>query len=382
MSRPLPALARVLLFALIAVVTSGGRGAVADDAVLLASTVPGYVPGMVVSSTDRLSVPDGASATLLFQSGEMLRLRGPFEGVLEQKQASQNSSGVAALAEMFRLHGVDATVIGGTRSAAGSLGAALDEVLVDPRRSDIYCFDTGTSVWITHPSDRGGVYALRRKGSVRTLGWPKGAERMEWPADVPIEDGSQFEIVINGSAHATVTFRAMPRSAGGATRVANGLLLGCHDQFDDELRRFSRSVSGPELWVTTDHGRRPSYRAGEAISLTVMADMDGYLYCFASGDGVAMPIFPAGAIDGAQLRGSVPLSLPGRRQPALLTASIGLEQIRCWLADRDISPELPHALLGASSGRLPERLATDLDATFSRIGGARIAADAVSVRME
>src|SRR3954466_9113079 len=60
--------------------------AMADDAVLLASTVPGYVPGMVVSSKDRLSVPDGASATLLFQSGEMLRLSGPYEGTLGQQQ--------------------------------------------------------------------------------------------------------------------------------------------------------------------------------------------------------------------------------------------------------------------------------------------------------
>ena len=70
-----------LLAATAAVSLALGR-AFADDAVLLASTVPGYVPGMVVSSTDRLSVPEGASATLLFQSGEMMRLGGPFEGTL------------------------------------------------------------------------------------------------------------------------------------------------------------------------------------------------------------------------------------------------------------------------------------------------------------
>lgn len=383
MSRRLPAWACILLLAFMAVATLEVSGAMADDAVLLASTVPGYVPGMVVSSSDRLSVPDGASATLLFQSGEMLRLRGPFEGVLEQQQAKQRGSGVAALAEMFRLHGIDATVIGGTRSTGSSSGPALDDVQVDPRRSDIYCFEPTTSVWIMRPAERAGVYALRRKGSLRTLGWPTGAERMEWPADVPIEDGSQFEIVIDGSAHATVTFRAMDRPAvRGAARVANGLLLGCHDQFDDELRRVSRSVSGPELWITTDRGRRPAYHPGEAIGLTVMSDMDGYLYCVTSGDGGAMPIFPAGAVDGAQLRGSVPLSLPGRRQPAVLRAAAGLEKIRCWLADRDITPELPHALLGTPTGRIPERLGTDLDATFSHIGGVRIATDVVTVRME
>ena len=124
------------------------------------------------------------------------------------------------------------------------------------------------------------------------------------------------------------------------------------------------------------------YHRGEAIALTVMADMDGYLYCVMASNGTATPIFPAGAIDGAQLRGSEPLSIPGRRQPAGLTAGPGPGQIRCWLADRDITPELPHALLGAPAGRLPDQLATDLDALFSSIGGTRIATDVLTLRTE
>jgi hypothetical protein len=164
--------------------------------------------------------------------------------------------------------------------------------------------------------------------------------------------------------------------------VANGVLLGCHDQFDDELRRFSRSISSPELWITTDRGRRPIYHPGEPIALTIMADMDGYLYCTMVRNGTATPIFPAGAIDGAQLRGSEPLSIPGRRQPAGLTAGPGPAQIHCWLADRDITRELPHALLGASAGRLPDQLATGLDALFSGVGGTRIATDVLTLRTE
>jgi hypothetical protein len=375
---------RAVLIAAMAIAALVSRGALAADAVLLASTVPGYVPGMVVSSTDHLSVPDGASATLLFQSGEMLRLRGPFDGTLAQQKAKDGGSTVGVLAEMFRLHGVDATVIGGTRSTGSArAGYALDDVQVDPQHSGTYCFEPATSIWITHSADRQGVYALRRNGSSRTVGWPPGAERTEWPADVPIEDGSQFEIVTDGAAHATVTFRAMPSAgAAGSARVATGVLLGCHEQFDDELRRFSRSISNPELWITSDHGRQPTYHTGEAIALTVTADMDGYLYCVMAGKGTATPIFPSGAIDGAQLRGSVPLSIPGRRQPVGLTATPGLEQIRCWLADRDITPDLPHALLGTPAGPLPDQLATGLDALFARIGGTRIAAAALTLRIE
>jgi hypothetical protein len=314
----------------------------------------------------------------------MLRLRGPFDGTLERQKAKDGGSTVAMLADMFRLQGVDATVIGGTRSTgAARFGHILDDVQVDPQHSGTYCFEPASSVWITHPADRHAVYSVRRNGNSRAVGWPPGSERTEWPADVPIEDGSQFEIVTDGSAQATVTFRAMPPGVpAGSARVATGVLLGCHDQFDDELRRFSRSISSPELWITTDRGRRPLYHPGEPIALTVMAGMDGYLYCVMARNGTATAIFPAGAIDGAQLRGSEPLSIPGRRQPAGLTAAPGLGQIHCWLADRDITRELPQALLGAPAGRLPDKLATGLDALFAGIGGTRIATDGLTVRTE
>jgi hypothetical protein len=373
-----------LLAATAAVSLVLGR-AFAEDAVLLTSTVPGYVPGMVVSATDRLSVPEGASATLLFQSGEMMRLGGPFEGTLGQQQVKATGNSVAMLADLFRLHGVDATMIGGTRSTnVARSGLSIEDVLIDAERSGTYCVEPSTSVWITRAPGDARMYAVRRKGNTRTLGWPSGAERVEWPVDVPIEDGSQFEIATDGAARATVTFRAMPSSVGpGPATVATGILLGCREQFNDELRRVSRSAARPELWMTSDHGRRPTYHQGEPVALTVMADTDGYLYCVAArDDGTATPIFPAGAVDGAQVRGSVALSIPGRRQPVGLTAASGLAQIRCWLADRDITPELPHALLGTSTGRIPDQLAGDLDGLFSRIGGTRIEADVLTVKTE
>jgi hypothetical protein len=377
-------MSRVAFLAATAAASLFFGSAFADDAVLIASTVPGYVPGMVVSSNDRLSVPEGASATLLFQSGEMMRLGGPFEGTLGQEQAKAGGNSVAMLADLFRLHGVDATMIGGTRGASiGRPGASIEDVQVDAQHSGTYCVEPSTSVWITRPPGDPRMYAVRRKGSTRTLGWPSEAARVEWPNDVPIEDGSQFEIATDGTARATVTFRAMPAVAAGPATVATGILLGCHDQFDGELHRVSRSATRPEIWVTSDHGRRPTYHQGEPMTLTVMANTDGYLYCVAAReDGSATPIFPAGAVDGAQIRGSIALSIPGRRQPVGLTAASGLQQVRCWFADRDIAPELPHALLGGPTGRIPDQLAGELGSLFSRIGGTRIDDDVLTVKTE
>ncbi|HYZ24616.1 MAG TPA: DUF4384 domain-containing protein [Rhodopila sp.] len=354
----------------------------AQDAVVLASTVPGYVPGMVVSANDRLNVPEGASATLLFQSGDILRLGGPFEGVLGQQNAASQQNGVAALAELFRTRGIDATVIGGTRSISPTRSVVMiDDVQVDARRSGTYCFQPSSSVWITRPVGDERAYAVRRKGSSRILGWPAGAERVEWPSDVPIDDGSQFEIVTNGAAHATITFRAL--SGAGLTSLVSGILMGCHDQFDAELHRVTQSVIRPELWMTTDRGRHPVYAPGEPITLTVMSNIDGYLYCAAgAADRGAVPIFPAGAIDGAQMRGSVALSIPGRRDPVALKAGPDVQWIRCWLADRDIASELPHALLNASGRRIPDQLADDLDSIFARVRSTRIQAEALAIAVK
>src|ERR1700733_15068575 len=147
MSRLSNLMARAALLAAPPAVSLVFGRAFADDAVLLASTVPGYVPGMVVSSNDRLSVPDGASATLLFESGEVLPLSGPFDGTLGQQEGNQGERSVSMLAEMFRSHGVDATVIGGTRSTGGLRSSVdIDDIHLDPQHSGTYCIGPSTSV--------------------------------------------------------------------------------------------------------------------------------------------------------------------------------------------------------------------------------------------
>jgi hypothetical protein len=56
--------------------------------------------------------------------------------------------------------------------------------------------------------------------------------------------------------------------------------------------------------------------------------------------------------------------------------------IRCWLADRDIASELPHALLDATGRRIPDQLADDLDGIFSRVRSTRIQAEALAIAVK
>ncbi|MBV8616969.1 MAG: DUF4384 domain-containing protein [Acetobacteraceae bacterium] len=359
--------------------------AASEDAVLLSSTAPGYVPGMVINAGDRLMLPDGANATLLFRSGQMLRIRGPFEGTLN---APEGRSGETApgLAKALQMQGVDAAVIGGTRAAsAAPQRVAPDDVRIDPQRSATYCLKSGDAVWIGRPADGGGGYALRRRGNTRALRWPADASRIPWPDEVPIEDGDHFEFVVDGAPRVTATFRIMgDRPASEAAWIAEGVVRGCHDQFDAALGELGKEMVPPELWLTTDHGRAPVYRPGEPIRITVQANTDGYLYCvLAEGADEAVPVFPTGVVDGARIRGIAPVVIPGSRGSEELRAGpAGTEQIRCWLADRDISAELPHGLFVRSAERLPDRLAADLDRTFANVPGSRISKASLTLRVE
>jgi hypothetical protein len=361
----------------------------AADAVLLSSTAPGYAPGMVVAARDRLTVPEGASATFVFQSGEILRVRGPFEGTLRpvDTQGGRRDS-IAGLAETLRFQGIDAAVVGGSRSLdlRPRRRAADVDLVVDPQRSATYCLDKSTAVWIGRPDEGGSRIKLRRRGSSREIAWPSGAARVEWPTDVLVEDGDRFEIVDDaGSARATATFRILDeQSSSESARVAQAALMGCQDQVSASLRDLAQAVSPPELWLATDRGRKPTYRPGEPMQLMIQSNGDGFLYCVQRrADDTVRSIFPAGAVDGARLRSHETLSIPGRRRAGQVTTGPrGQENVACYLADRDIAAELPHALVSEANARLPEALANRIDAVFDSIGGTRVLKASLAVQVE
>jgi hypothetical protein len=88
-------------------------------AVLLSTTAADLLPGGIVRGDALISIPDAATATYLFQSGEILRIRRPFRGVLHKLQAdtarTAGTNSVEALAKILRLRGIDASVVAGTR---------------------------------------------------------------------------------------------------------------------------------------------------------------------------------------------------------------------------------------------------------------------------
>jgi hypothetical protein len=205
------------------------------------------VPGSVLTDGQILSLSAGTSAAILFRSGAIVRLKGPFDGRLDTLQPAAGRGGALALVQALQSRGVDAAIIGATRSLPPASiygGAEGADVSVDTRHSAIYCINDNDTVWLKGgPAARGGPIRLQREDSQRALPWPDGATQIPWPDDLTIEDGDRFDVrVEHGGAPATLVFRRMPPALSTEAWVAAGILLGCRDQADPGLQRIRTAV--------------------------------------------------------------------------------------------------------------------------------------------
>jgi hypothetical protein len=217
----------------------------AEDAVVLSSTTPGYAPGTAVADGQALRLPERASLTLLFRSGEMLRLRGPLDRSLAQLRAVSRETSLQSLAAALRVNGVDAAVIGGTRATSRQRGEE-DDVLVALERTATYCLATRTPLWLTRETSGPLLVGLKRGGTLREVRFPEAADRIEWPADVLIEDGDMVTFVAeNGTPRGAAKFRTVDASSDFGWLAQLGL-LGCADQFQAARRELETRKLLPE----------------------------------------------------------------------------------------------------------------------------------------
>jgi hypothetical protein len=109
-------LAATMLLALGSLATAAD--AVRAEAVVVAATAPGYTAGQQLG-TDPITVPDGATLVFLLKTGQVVTVKGPYEG---PPPAPTGDAG-SRFDRLTRLGGTDQAEIGGTRSLS-----AIDEV--------------------------------------------------------------------------------------------------------------------------------------------------------------------------------------------------------------------------------------------------------------
>jgi hypothetical protein len=321
----------------------GVSSAGAEEAVLLASTAPGYAPGMIIPDGEPLALPEGARATVLLRSGRMLELSGPFRGPIRTMAA--DSSALAAVKALIDQR-VDMSAAGATRSGAHATERMMDgrQVVVAVEQPATYCLGPADTIALQQPAIVRQIITLEHAGNRQTVSWPAGSSLAAWPTDLPVADGDRFGVVgLAGATDAILTFRRLATPTSESAWIAQALLLGCVVQATPALQQLREKIVVPALYLSSDRGRHPIYHVGESLRLVLQSNHDGYLYCLVKqSDGVTVPIFPAGAMDDRRIQGHLPLSIPPPRSSIEMRIGppSGTDEVRCYLSGRDLGSEL------------------------------------------
>ena len=168
--------------------------AAAAEAVVVASTAPGYAQGQLVPDGASVSVPDGANALFLFANGRMVRVKGPFEGGLDKMPESSNWNGVGSLVGGERFFQTD---LGAARALGAPMQKGAEQIFaVDPGLSGTQCVKTGGTAMLQRPQDPALIPATLRdpaRGTAVTVRWDK-SDAVPWPKELPMKDGQELSV--------------------------------------------------------------------------------------------------------------------------------------------------------------------------------------------
>lgn len=344
--------AALALAAFGAVGFAAGRAA-AEQAVVVASTAPGYAQGQLVADGAAVSVPDGANALFLFANGRMLRVKGPFDGPLDRMPDGSGWSGVGSLVGGERFFQTD---LGAARAVGSPMQKGEEQVFtIDPGRAGTQCAKSGGTVLLRKPADPALIPATLReqsRGAAATLRWDKGAT-VPWPRELPMTDGNAFSVSgPDGRVRHSLTLRVIPAEGLGAGQGAELAIrlagAGCAIQAAALLDPVRDSVAPLNLYLATDRGLYPTYRSGETVTLVLQTNRNAHVYCYLRNTrGQLTPIYPPGPSDSSLVEGHRTLTLAGDRMPVPLRAAEragGMsadQEVRCFAAGRDLGADLP-----------------------------------------
>ncbi|MFS2013826.1 DUF4384 domain-containing protein [Azospirillum sp. CT11-132] len=348
----------------------GHAAGVRAEAVVVSSSAPGFVQGQLVAEGQALRLPDGANATLLFANGRLLRLRGPYDGVPDDRADSAVSARAGPGDDRFMQ-----SDLGAARALGNPLDAALERALaIDPSASGVQCVKAGSPPALRRPAEPGLDRLILQDmagGERATVNWANDGPA-PWPRSLPLADGTDIGALRpDGTLVGTVRVR-MVGATGGAALAVGMASAGCAGQIAAAMAALRDATVPLDLFLSTDHGGGPAYRPGEDIRLLVQTDRDAHLYCYLrNARAQLIPIFPAGAAMSARVAGNVPLSLSGDRMPLRAGEGPADLEVRCIAASRNLDDEMPGR--SAAFRPLSEEAAVQLDRAVSRLRETEVA---------
>jgi hypothetical protein len=137
----------------------------------------------------------------------------------------------------------------------------------------------------------------------------------------------------------------------------------------------------PTLQLATSD-RRTAFATGEPYSLTLQSSRDAYVYCYLLDEaGRLARFFPNRFARDAFVPGGRPLALPGKmRFQFAMNGKGARETATCFATPRDVSAELPTALMGTDFDPLPSATLAQLRSAFLNLAGPALAQETLHVQ--
>ncbi|MEO1017971.1 MAG: hypothetical protein AAFY56_09790 [Pseudomonadota bacterium] len=342
-------MARTVGLGIIALAALGvhGGAATSEEAVVLASTAPGYQTGKLLDPTGPISVPDDATLSLLFADGRMATLEGPYSGRLADATMAQ----MIEDKDRSQPGGWDNSAIGGTRSVLRQ-GEARPIVDVDLETGGRFCLDQSSDLRLYAPQSVATASIQNAStGELVHVSRDDNAYSLSWPETLVIERNSRFRISFDGVLQSDLQF-AMLRSSAESTGEWLTFLRSseCDRQWQEELEEARDRLVPFDFYLTSSQGRAPVFSAQQPIDVYVRANRDGYVYCFVEDSaGRLLPIFPRDSWRAA-VAGEQFIAVMARKDVPRLAQSLasGTLVARCLGADRDPGKALPETLRQAN----------------------------------
>ena len=175
---------------------------------------------IVLQANDQLTLLDGRGTR---------ELRGP--GSFTAASASSAPAQLAATTGM----------VNGRRARIGAVRGVESGPLrppsiwhVDVAKSANVCVSPPNHVALWR-QDAGAARTLTviGAGQTRRLSWQEGDSTLDWPADLPVADGTEYRLSWSGGAPATIRFRTLPQRPAGLEATASMLIeRQCNAQLD------------------------------------------------------------------------------------------------------------------------------------------------------
>ncbi|MCC7045419.1 MAG: DUF4384 domain-containing protein [Alphaproteobacteria bacterium] len=376
--------------------------------VIISSTADGMKKGDRVAASQALAVPSGTRVVLMDASGKVMTVRGPFNGVLGSSEpmapapkatgAFRSISDAAGLIERLgdalRSESEAPRRIGAFRGV-GASGLGLGATPADPWAIDVsaaghWCVAADRSVTLS----RGGLTGFdsitletKPSGAKMDIPWPKAQASLQWPASVPVKNGTTYELRM-GATTTSIAVHMMDQKGLTSGQVALWMAeQGCQRQASAMIDSLERGLAGKlfDLEVAGDGRGSADYKVGEELKLSVRASREAYVYCFYRDvAGEVTKIFPSQFDRSAQVGGGGAQSIPSPawEAPMQLTGPAGTSEVQCFAVDRDATKDLPAEIGKPGFAVLPTKMASTLMDVFKRVPDGNLATASLPITVK